>query len=108
MNSSKTTSVAIALTAALGASAAVHAGTNPFGVTALDGGYMLLADAGDKTKAEGKCGEGKCGADMKAGEGKCGGDQKATEGKCGGDQKATEGKCGGDQKATEGKCGGSK
>jgi uncharacterized low-complexity protein len=44
---------------------------NPFGVTDLEGGYMLAAK-----DAEGKCGEGKCGDD-KGAEGKCG------EGKCG-------------------------
>ena len=41
-----------------------------------------------KMKAEGKCGEGKCGGD-KGAEGKCGGDKAEKEGKCG------EGKCGG-------------
>ncbi|MDZ4315036.1 MAG: hypothetical protein U0989_09755 [Azonexus sp.] len=55
---------------------------------------------GKKAGAEGKCGEGKCGAaDKKASaEGKCG------EGKCGaaGKKSGTEGKCG------EGKCGGSR
>ncbi|MGH8455293.1 MAG: HvfA family oxazolone/thioamide-modified RiPP metallophore [Nevskiales bacterium] len=75
----------------------------------LPSGYTLLA--------EGKCGEGKCGAEKKAGEGKCG------EGKCGAEafkkmdkdadgkltleefmagHKAAEGKCG------EGKCGAQK
>lgn len=42
---------------------------------------------------EGKCGEGKCGADKakKEGEGKCGGDKAGKEGKCGGDKaKAAE------------------
>jgi uncharacterized low-complexity protein len=52
--------------------------------------------------AEGKCGEGKCGAEKKAGEGKCGAEKKAGEGKCGAEKKAGEGKCG------EGKCGGTK
>ncbi|HXG29703.1 MAG TPA: hypothetical protein VNJ47_12760 [Nevskiales bacterium] len=65
----------------------------------LPAGYTLLA--------EGKCGEGKCGAEKKAeegkcGEGKCGAEKKAGEGKCGAEKKAEEGKCG------EGKCGGTK
>jgi len=62
---------------------AANADENPFGMTKLTNGYMVVAGA------EGKCGEGKCGGDKK------------TEGKCGGDKKK-EGKCG------EGKCGGSK
>ncbi len=80
---------------------ATQAAENPFATTELQTGYKVA------TKAEGKCGEGKCGGDKKAagegkwGEGKCGGDKKAAgEGKCG------EGKCGGDKKAAgEGKCG---
>ena len=91
------------LAAALGAafvssialSPIASADANPFGVTALDSGYMVVADA---KSAEGKCGEGKCGEGMKKkAEGKCG------EGKCGeGMKKKAEGKCG------EGKCGGKK
>ena len=70
---------------------ATQAAENPFATTELQTGYKVAS------KAEGKCGEGKCGGEKKAdGEGKCG------EGKCGGDKKksAGEGKCG------EGKCGG--
>ncbi|MDZ7661570.1 hypothetical protein [Thiohalophilus sp.] len=82
------------------ASAASPAGDNPFAMSELGGGYMLVAQKG----AEGKCGEGKCGegkrADSKTKEGKCG------EGKCGAKSdkkdKDAEGKCG------EGKCGGSR
>ena len=98
---------AVALTACTTLAAAMgtaHAGDfnqSPFAMQSLSSGYMVAENH------EGKCGEGKCGADKKAstegkcGEGKCGGDKKAsTEGKCG------EGKCGGDKKAsTEGKCG---
>ena len=71
---------------------ATQAAENPFATTELQSGYKVAS------KAEGKCGEGKCGGEKKAaGEGKCG------EGKCGGDKKAaSEGKCG------EGKCGGDK
>jgi len=86
------------------------ADTNPFGVTELETGYMVLAEGkcGDKAakkaaKAEAKCGEGKCG------EGKCGANNaadtaKKADGSCGANKaadtaKKAEGKCG------EGKCG---
>ena len=74
------------------------AGSNPFGMTELNGGYAQIASnhmegkcGGAKaTEAEGKCGAGKCGgAKPEAAEGKCGGAKPAaTEGKCG------AGKCG--------------
>ena len=92
---------------------AVSAEQNPFGMSDLSNGYLELAEA-DK-KAEGSCGEGKCGDKMKkkaeatCGEGKCG------EGKCAGKKPVkAEGKCGegkcGDKKANnaEGKCGNKK
>jgi uncharacterized low-complexity protein len=85
---------------ALAGSAA--AADNPFGLTALDGGYLQLAAAEGQSGSgsdelaklcaqkirdgfcgEGKCGEGKCGASLKEA---C---AKKMEGKCG------EGKCGG-------------
>ncbi|MBQ0753791.1 MAG: hypothetical protein KBT87_05290 [Gammaproteobacteria bacterium] len=79
-------------------SAPVTAAENPFATSDLGAGYQVAGDM------EGKCGEGKCGADKKAegkcGEGKCGADKKS-EGKCGADKKG-EGKCG------EGKCGADK
>ncbi len=53
----------------LGAAPVASAADNPFGMHALDAGYMV-ADANEnsgKKDGEGKCGEGKCG------EGKCGG-----------------------------------
>ena len=90
--------IGAALMSSLAAAGAAHAGS--FAVNALGAGYMLAAgDAtGDEKAKEGKCGEGKCGADKKAegkcGEGKCGADKKA-EGKCG------EGKCGADKKKEE-------
>ena len=83
--------------ATLGLASVAHADTNLFTANELDRGYDLAA-----ADAEGKCGEGKCGADTesKDSEGKCG------EGKCGADtedkdteDKDAEGKCG------EGKCG---
>ena len=105
---SKLTPIAAAagltLVATLASSPLVMADDNPFAVSEMSGGYMLLAGA------EGKCGEGKCG------EGKCGGDKADDEGKCGGDKADDEGKCGGDKgdkadgegKCGEGKCGGDK
>lgn len=72
-------------------STAAFAGSNPFAMQKLDGGYQVAAADADK-KMDGKCGEGKCGADkMKKKDGKCG------EGKCGADKKK-EGSCGADKK----------
>jgi len=50
-------------TVSLAHSTMTNAAENPFTMKPLSSGYMMLA--------EGKCGEGKCGA-AKAGEGKCG------------------------------------
>lgn len=117
--SEKTLKAGIKLTAAtiaLGMAAApiaAQADANPFGMTALGSGYMVVADA---KGSEGKCGEAKCGGNKamektsegKCGEAKCGGDkamEKSSEGKCGGDkamEKSSEAKCG------EAKCGGNK
>ena len=117
--------LAIALGAAFVTSLAsipvANAAENPFAMSELSSGYMVAdshMEGGDKAKAEGKCGEGKCGGEKKmdkegkCGEGKCGGDKaegkakaegKCGEGKCGGEKKMDkEGKCG------EGKCGGEK
>ena len=111
--------IALALSGAFALSVAattVNAAENPFAIKALSSGY-LVADAGSKVK-EGKCGEGKCSAemkkqmkaeaDMKAKEGSCSGDMKAKEGSCHGDMKAKEGSCHGDMKAKEGSCSGDK
>lgn len=115
MKSVKQTAVAVALgTVVVGSAFTVNAQTNLFGFETMESGYQLVG-------SEGKCGEGKCGADMKkaaaekakegkCGEAKCGADMKkaaadkAHEGKCG------EAKCGADMKkaadkAHEGKCG---
>jgi uncharacterized low-complexity protein len=107
--------LAIALGAAFVTSLAsipvANAAENPFAMSELSSGYMVAdshMEGGDKGKAEGKCGEGKCGGEKKMEkEGKCG------EGKCGGaktEGKAeAEGKCGGEKKMEgEGKCGGEK
>ena len=78
-----------------------HAAGNPFAAKTLDAGYQVAqADMKMDSKAkDGKCGEGKCGADKKM-------DSKAKDGKCGADKKmgskAKDGKCG------EGKCGADK
>lgn len=86
--------VGAAMVGSLATVSLANADDNPFGMTQLSSGYMVAE------KAEGKCGEGKCGGDKGAkSEGKCG------EGKCGegkGAAKTGEGKCG------EGKCGGDK
>ena len=73
----------------------LQAGENPFAIKSLSSGYQV-ADHHEKG-TDGKCGEGKCGAEMKDKEGKCG--DKMKDGKCGHGDKAKEGKCG------EGKCG---
>jgi uncharacterized low-complexity protein len=67
-----------AITATLAATGSVNASENPFSMTSLPGGYLQVA--------EGKCGEGKCGAKMMSTE--TAGDTGVKEGKCG------EGKCG--------------
>jgi uncharacterized low-complexity protein len=71
---------------------------NPFATNQLSSGYMQVAaegKCGGKKEAEGKCGGKKADKEGKCGEGKCGAQKKAKK-------KGTEGKCG------EGKCGGNK
>jgi uncharacterized low-complexity protein len=64
--------VGAALATSLAATAPASAAENPFAMSELSSGYMVAE------MAEGKCGEGKCGAKQTAvKEGKCG------EGKCG-------------------------
>jgi uncharacterized low-complexity protein len=65
-----------AMTTTLAGTGSVHASENPFSMASLPGGYLQVA--------EGKCGEGKCGAQMMP----AGAAAGTTEGKCG------EGKCG--------------
>ncbi len=112
----------------LAATPIANAAENPFTVSELSGGYMVA----DGNKAEGKCGAGKMGGMNKSKmdginktkeEGKCGEGKAKSEGKCGGgkmggmnkskmdgiNKTKTEGKCGESHKAeSEGKCGGSK
>ena len=88
--------VGVAFVSSLAASTTAVADDNPFSTADLDTGYQL---AGEKGK-EGKCGEGKCGADKDKGtEGSCG--EKGAEGSCG--EKGAEGSCG--EKGAEGSCG---
>lgn len=116
----KKTALSLALGSAfvvtLAAVPVANATENPFGMSALQNGYLLAAahsgaapaadakkdakpkedmKASDKKMPEGKCGEGKCGAAGKK-DAKAKGDMKAT------DKAMPEGKCG------EGKCGGAK
>lgn len=59
MKSVKQTAVAVALgTVVVGSAFTVNAQTNLFGFETMESGYQLVG-------SEGKCGEGKCGADMK-------------------------------------------
>ncbi len=89
-----TTTLALALTTAIGMTGIAHAAGNPFALNALTQGYQVAT--ADKVQ-DGKCGDKK---EAKAQDGKCGGakDMKATETKV----KAKDGKCG------EGKCGANK
>ena len=105
MNTSKKTLSLMVGTAFVASMAAanVHAAENPFATKTLSSGYMV-AEA-DKMK-DGKCGTGKCSAEMKAKmakEGSCSADKKA-EGSCSADKKAKEGSCSGDMKSKEGSC----
>lgn len=95
----KSIALAVGGAFALSLSAAtVSAAENPFAIKTLSSGYQVADNHADKG-ADGKCGEGKCGAEKKAHDGKCGGEKKAADGKCG------EGKCGAEKKAADGKCG---
>ena len=86
--------VGVAFVSSLATSTSVVADDNPFSTADLDAGYQLAGEKGE----EGKCGEGKCGAD-KGAEGSCG--EKGAEGSCG--EKGAEGSCG--EKGAEGSCG---
>ncbi|WP_347987991.1 hypothetical protein [Methylomonas sp. AM2-LC] len=120
-----------------GFAANVTADSNPFSMTELSNGYMqVAADTANKVneggcgangktaantvkKAEGACGEGKCGGmmnngKMKAGmESTCGAMMKGKEGSCGAmdankaadNKKSTEMSCGAMMKGHEGSCG---
>ena len=98
--------IALALSGAFALSIAattINAAENPFAIKSLSSGYQV-ADHHEKMK-DGKCGEGKCGAEMKKEMGDKMHDDKMKDGKCG------EGKCGAEMKkdmtdkAHDGKCG---
>jgi uncharacterized low-complexity protein len=81
--------------------ASINAAENPFAIKSLSSGYQVAEADATKMK-DGKCGEGKCGAEMKKEAGEKAKDGKCGEGKCSHgdkDAKAKDGKCG------EGKCG---
>ena len=107
--------IALALSGAFALSIAattINAAENPFAIKSLSSGYQV-ADHHEKMK-DGKCGEGKCGAEMKkemtdkahdgkmkdgkCGEGKCGAEMKKEMGTKAHDGKCGEGKCGTDKK----------
>lgn len=93
------TGMTVAASFAMGSLA--HAADNPFSMQKLDGGYQLAQ--ADK-KADGKCGEGKCGGTRKAEEKKPA--DKNADAKCG--AKSKDGSCGGakaEDKKKDGKCG---
>ena len=83
----------------------INAAENPFAIKSLSTGYQVAA--AEKAK-DGKCGEGKCSAEMKKAAAEKAKDGKCGEGKCSAEmkksgEKATEGKCGAD-KAKDGSC----
>jgi uncharacterized low-complexity protein len=96
--------ITTAVLSTLAATTAVEANTNPFSVSELPEGYMQLAQADTQTatptkdsntkKAQGSCGEGKCGDMMNGSKMK-----KGQESACGEMMKGKEGKCGMAKKA---------
>jgi uncharacterized low-complexity protein len=103
-SSNKVVALAVSSAFALSISATtINAEENPFAIKSLSSGYQV-ADHHEKAK-DGKCGEGKCGAEMKKEGAKEMKDGKCGEGKCGAEMKKEgvkemkDGKCG------EGKCG---
>ncbi|MES2501502.1 MAG: hypothetical protein V4545_02765 [Pseudomonadota bacterium] len=98
--------IALALSGAFALSIAattVNAAENPFAIKSLSSGYQV-ADHHEKAK-DGKCGEGKCGAEMKKEMGEKAKDGKCGEGKCGAEMKKEMGTKAHDGKCGEGKCG---
>ena len=100
-----TTAIGSAFVTSMAAAPIASAAENPFALSGLTSGYQVASNHGAKP-AEGKCGEGKCGAKDKEKEKEKAKDGKCGEGKCGAktktETKAKEGKCG------EGKCGAKK
>ncbi len=97
--------IALALSGAFALSIAattINAAENPFAIKSLSSGYQV-ADA-EKMK-DGKCGEGKCGAEMKKEMGAKAHDGKCGEGKCGAEMKKEMADKAHDGKMKDGKCG---
>ena len=98
--------IALALSGAFALSIAatsINAAENPFAIKSLSSGYQV-AEHHEKMK-DGKCGEGKCGAEMKKEMGDKAKDGKCGEGKCGAEMKKEMGTKAHDGKCGEGKCG---
>ncbi len=98
---------ASALVGSIAAASIVSADSNPFSFNDLGNGYMV-ADAGDKVKKDGSCGESKCGdkkpvkkltKDGSCGESKCGDKKAKKDGAKQESKKSKDGSCG------ESKCG---
>ncbi len=102
-------SMALALSGAFALSIAattINAAENPFAIKSLSSGYQV-ADHHEKS-ADGKCGEGKCSAEMKKEMGEKAKDGKCGEGKCSAEMKKEMGAKAKDGKCGEGKCGADK
>ena len=104
MKSTKAVALAVssAFVLTIGASV-INAAENPFAIKSLSSGYQV-ADHHEKAK-DGKCGEGKCGAETKKEGAKEMKDGKCGEGKCGAEMKKEGAKEMKDGKCGEGKCG---
>lgn len=111
--------LAVAIGAALATTVSAGASASPFSMNSLHQGYMIASPddgGGMDKKAEGKCGEGKCGTKTMAKmgyDGHCGGqlNAKGKEAHCGGATKMDDDKMKGhdmDSKGKEGSCGGDK
>ena len=97
--SNKTVVLALSGAFALSIGAAsINAAENPFAIKTLSSGYQV-AEHDEKMK-DGKCGEGKCSAEMKKEMGEKAKDGKCGEGKCSAEMKKEMG-----DKAKDGKCG---
>lgn len=83
------------------AAAGAHAAANPFEIKTLDQGYQL-ADASASKAKEGKCANGKCGAQMKKMKEGSGSAEKMKDGSCH-HTKSKEGSCSA-EKMKEGSC----
>ena len=91
MSRTLSTAIGTAFVAGAALSPIAQAADNPFGMQKLDSGYQLAQAKADDKKKDGKCGEGKCGAEAT----KAKADAKMKDGSCGGDKvKMKDGSCG--------------